>query len=210
MILFFYNLALATALLAGAPWWLWRMATTRKYREGLTERLGCVPGQLRGLSAGRPVIWLHAVSVGEVLAISRLVDEMDRAFPAYQLVFPHHRHRPGPCSGTLWRGPRFLLPARPAMGGSCLFAGAQAKPAGAGGNRVLAQSAQWLFSPPGIPVAVVNARISDRSCRAINCFPAFGSPSWSVWRGCWRRLKPMRNASKPSAACQIALPSPAI
>ena len=40
MTLFFYNLALLAALVAGAPWWLWRMATTQKYREGLRERLG--------------------------------------------------------------------------------------------------------------------------------------------------------------------------
>jgi len=34
MILFFYNLALLAALVVGAPWWLWKMATTHKYREG--------------------------------------------------------------------------------------------------------------------------------------------------------------------------------
>jgi len=34
MILFFYNLALLAALVVGAPWWLWQMATTQKYREG--------------------------------------------------------------------------------------------------------------------------------------------------------------------------------
>ena len=42
MILFFYNLALLAALLAGSPLWLFRMATARKYREGLLERLGLV------------------------------------------------------------------------------------------------------------------------------------------------------------------------
>ena len=47
MILFFYNLALLAALVVGAPWWLWRMATTQKYREGLLERLGLVPSRLR-------------------------------------------------------------------------------------------------------------------------------------------------------------------
>jgi 3-deoxy-D-manno-octulosonic-acid transferase len=40
MILLFYNLALLTGLVASAPWWLWRMAATNKYREGLGERLG--------------------------------------------------------------------------------------------------------------------------------------------------------------------------
>ena len=43
MILFFYNLALVAILTVTAPWWLWKIATTRKYREGLKERLGEVP-----------------------------------------------------------------------------------------------------------------------------------------------------------------------
>ena len=85
MILFFYNLALLTALLAGAPWWLWRMATTQKYREGIGERLGRVPQRLRGLR-DRPILWLHAVSVGEVLAVSRLVEEIGKTFPGYRLL----------------------------------------------------------------------------------------------------------------------------
>ena len=72
MILLFYNLALLGALILGAPWWLFRLATTQKYRDGLWERLG----RVRGLAgqAGRPLIWIHAVSVGEVLAVAGAVD----------------------------------------------------------------------------------------------------------------------------------------
>ena len=83
MILFFYNLALLVALVVGAPWWLFRMATTQKYREGLLERLGAVPARLAGLD---PIIWVHAVSVGEVLAVSRLVKTLDDALPDYRIV----------------------------------------------------------------------------------------------------------------------------
>lgn len=71
--LVFYSLALLLVLGVGAPWWLFRMATSGKYREGLGERLGFVPRRLR--ADGR-VIWLHAVSVGEVLAASRLIEEL--------------------------------------------------------------------------------------------------------------------------------------
>ena len=83
MILFFYNLALLAALVVGALWWLFRMATTQKYREGLLERLGAVPERLTGLER---IIWVHAVSVGEVLAVSRLVKTLDEALPDYQSV----------------------------------------------------------------------------------------------------------------------------
>ena len=89
MILFFYNVALFVALVAGAPWWLWRMATTHKYREGLLERLGRIPpGLASSLSrpAQRPLIWLHAVSVGEVLAVTRLVRALEAALPGYLIA----------------------------------------------------------------------------------------------------------------------------
>ena len=88
MILFFYNLALFVALIAGAPWWLWRIATTHKYRQGLMERLGRIPRRLASdsLSTERPLIWLHAVSVGEVLAVTRLVKELESALPGHLIV----------------------------------------------------------------------------------------------------------------------------
>jgi 3-deoxy-D-manno-octulosonic-acid transferase len=81
MILFFYNVALIAVLILGVPWWLFRMATTHKYREGLWQRLGRVPF-LKG-QGERPLIWIHAVSVGEVLAVSRLVKTLDAALPGY-------------------------------------------------------------------------------------------------------------------------------
>ena len=42
MILFFYNLVLLIVLAVTAPWWLWKIATTHKYREGLLERFGWI------------------------------------------------------------------------------------------------------------------------------------------------------------------------
>src|SRR5260370_6965277 len=51
-----------------------------KYRAGLAERLGRTPPRLkRDGTAG--CIWIHAVSVGEVLAVSNLVRELECAAP---------------------------------------------------------------------------------------------------------------------------------
>jgi 3-deoxy-D-manno-octulosonic-acid transferase len=71
-----YSLALLLVLVVGAPWWLFRMATSGKYREGLAERLGRVPARIRDGVRGQPVVWVHAVSVGEMLAASRLIEEL--------------------------------------------------------------------------------------------------------------------------------------
>jgi 3-deoxy-D-manno-octulosonic-acid transferase len=80
-----YSLALLLVLVAGTPYWLFRMATGGKYREGLGERLGFIPVRMRRKNA-EPVIWLHAVSVGEVLAASRLIEELSIRLPGWRVV----------------------------------------------------------------------------------------------------------------------------
>jgi 3-deoxy-D-manno-octulosonic-acid transferase len=165
MVLFLYNLALVLALVATTPWWLVRMATTHKYREGLLRRLGWVPRGLKSAagSNARPVIWLHAVSVGEVLAVTRLVEALDTALPGYSVVistttstgYKLARERFGAgrvfyCPLDLpWAVRAYLNALKPRM-------------------LILAETEFWpnLLSGcfrRGIPVAVVNARISDRS-----------------------------------------------
>lgn len=171
MIFIFYNLALFAALAASAPWWLWKMATTHKYREGFRERLGAVPARLTHsrLATGRQspthsqVIWLHAVSVGEVLAVTRLVAELDQAFPTSKLLISTTtrtgqalaRKRFGAnrvfyCPLDLpWAVRAYLKALKPRM-------------------LILAETEFWPNLLNGcfrrqIPVAVVNARISNRS-----------------------------------------------
>jgi 3-deoxy-D-manno-octulosonic-acid transferase len=73
---FFYNAALAVAFVLATPYWLFKMLRHRKYRAGLAERLGRVPERVRSVQPGDSCIWIHAVSVGEVLAISQLVNEL--------------------------------------------------------------------------------------------------------------------------------------
>ena len=190
MILFFYNLALLAVLVAGAPWWLWRMATTQKYREGLLERLGRVRF-LKG-QGDRPLIWVHAVSVGEVLAVSRLVGELDAAFPGHQLVISTTtrtghtlaRERFGAnrvfyCPLDLpWAVRAYLNALKPRL-------------------LILAETEFWpnllsgCFSR-GIPVAVVNARISDRS------WPRYRRLRW-LWKPFLGRLSRVLAQSETDA-----------
>ncbi|MGA9670306.1 MAG: glycosyltransferase N-terminal domain-containing protein, partial [Terracidiphilus sp.] len=165
MILFLYNLVLVMALTIGSPWWLWRMATTQKYREGLMERLGWVRPDLVGLrgQGERPLIWIHAVSVGEVLAISRLVKTLDAVLPEYFVAV-----------STTTRTGQAL--ARERFGGNRVFYCPLDLPWAVRAYLnalkpwmlVLAETEFWpnLLSGcfrRGIPVAVVNARVSDRS-----------------------------------------------
>ncbi len=166
MILFFYNLALLGALLAGSPWWLWRMATTQKYREGIVERLGRVPKRIVGgdpREPGRPLIWLHAVSVGEVLAIARLVAELDRDFPNHRvMISTTTRTGQALARERFGAGRVFYCPLDLPWAVRAYLNALQPR------LFVLAETEFWPNLLSGcfrrdIPVAVVNARISDRS-----------------------------------------------
>ena len=161
MILFFYNLALLAALIFGLPWWLWRMATAEKYREGIFSRLGVVPAGLKG--AGKPVIWLHAVSVGEVLAVSRLVSELESALPQYRLLISTTTRTGQALAQQKFGAERvFYCPLDLPWAVRAYLEALKPK------LLVLAETEFWpnLLNgcfKRGIPVAVVNARISDRS-----------------------------------------------
>jgi 3-deoxy-D-manno-octulosonic-acid transferase len=80
-----YSALLAAVLLVSLPYWLLQGLRHGKYRAGLGERLGRVPQRLLAEPA-RPAIWVHAVSVGEVLAVSALVAELTRQFPKHRVL----------------------------------------------------------------------------------------------------------------------------
>ena len=168
MTLFLYNVALLLALVLGAPWWLWQMATTRKYREGLGERLGRIPirivsEQQLDAATPQPVIWLHAVSVGEVLAVSRLVAELDSSLPGYRVLVSTTTRTGQQLARTRFGADRvFYCPLDLPWAVSAWLNALQ--PA----MLILAETEFWPNMLTGcfrrqIAVVVVNARISDRS-----------------------------------------------
>jgi 3-deoxy-D-manno-octulosonic-acid transferase len=158
----FYSAALAAGLLLSLPYWLLESVRHGKYRGGLSERLGRVPQRL-STPSGRSGIWVHAVSVGEVVAITGLVFELRRQFPHHRVVVSTTtatgqkiaRQRFGedsvfyfPLDFAFAIHP-YLRLLRPQL-------------------IVLAETEFWLnflrqAHQNGAKIAVVNARISDRS-----------------------------------------------
>ena len=183
--LILYSFVLTLVLVVGAPWWLFRMATSGKYREGLSERLGFVPERMRQSASGKRVVWVHAVSVGEVLAASRLIEELgprlDARGAGWRVVVSTTTRTGQKLARERFGAERvFYFPLdfgfavrawlrmlRPAM-------------------LVLMETEFWPrvlveFARAGIPVAVVNARISDRS------WPRYRRLRF-LWRQLLRRL----------------------
>src|SRR5688572_1185554 len=73
-----YTLVLVLGLLLAFPYYLFRF---RKYLPTLPDRLGFL--KLPQLSGS---IWVHAVSVGEVKAVERLIEQLRRQFAGSPLV----------------------------------------------------------------------------------------------------------------------------
>ncbi len=81
-----YNLFLIVATVLLSPVILFKLATVPKYRGGLTQKLGRLrKGVLRVVKGTRP-IWVHAVSVGEVMAAHPLIREIKKKYPKRKLI----------------------------------------------------------------------------------------------------------------------------
>jgi 3-deoxy-D-manno-octulosonic-acid transferase len=161
-----YSVLLLVGLTVSAPWWVLRLLTTERYREGLGQRLGRVPPALRGFVAGKRVVWVHAVSVGETLAATRLVQELEAALGEGWCVVVSTTTRTGQALARERFGAErvFYYPL------DLAFAVRAYLDALKPGAVLLMESEVWPrmlheCRALGTPVIVVNARVSDRSFR---------------------------------------------
>jgi 3-deoxy-D-manno-octulosonic-acid transferase len=86
LVYFFYTLLLGLVMLLTSPYWIYQALRHGKYHAGFLERLGRIPARLAGQEKSQPVIWVHAVSLGEVLAISGLIAAMRSRFPEHRIL----------------------------------------------------------------------------------------------------------------------------
>ncbi len=166
-------------LLYSALWWLamplvlarlwWRGAKEPGYRAHWGERLG-----FYGAVPAMPTLWVHAVSVGETRAAEPLVDALLAAYPGHRILLTHMTPT-GRATGAALFGKhgdrllqsylpydtgfmvrRFLRHYQPAI---CILMETEVWPT------LIAQCAR-----AGVPVALVNARLSERSLRRAGRF----------------------------------------
>jgi 3-deoxy-D-manno-octulosonic-acid transferase len=78
-----YTVAIVLFFVAGAPYFVYQAVRYRKYIGSLGQRLGVLPLSVN-LDADES-IWIHAVSVGEVLAARALVSDLRERYPRLRL-----------------------------------------------------------------------------------------------------------------------------
>ncbi|MBI4189876.1 MAG: lipid IV(A) 3-deoxy-D-manno-octulosonic acid transferase [Betaproteobacteria bacterium] len=151
----------------------WRARRQPAYLEHVAERFGRYD-----IAAGQPLIWVHAVSVGETRAAEPLIDALQRKYPRHRLLLTHMTPTGRETGETLFgnrvlrcylpydfsfAAGRFLDHFRPACG-------------------ILLETEIWpnlvnACHRRNIPLYLVNARMSDKSFRGYRRFAALTAQS---------------------------------
>lgn len=175
----------STLLRLGTPAYLWRVWSRGReepgYRRWWPQRLGCHSGPAWRRSAEAPVVWLHAVSLGETRAAAPLIQALRASLPGMRLLLTHTTATgreaglalmtPGDAQAWLpFDTPgavqRFLVHFRPDVG-------------------VLMETEVWPNLMHGarrhnIPMVLANARLSDKSLRQGERFASLLKPAASA------------------------------
>ena len=166
-----YNALFAVAYAVMVPSFLLRMKRRGGYRARFSDRFGRYPPDiLAALSLEprttnhEPRIWIHAVSVGEVQVAGQLMRAMRERNPNVRFVF-------STTSSTGWKtAEREVTPADVLIYNPLDFGGCVKRALNAVNPRavILTETEIWpnfirALKKRGVPIYLVNARISDRS-----------------------------------------------
>ncbi len=170
-----YSVLFTLGAILASPYHVWRRGGIRSL-AGWRERLGLLPQSFRESDAGS--IWVHAVSVGETLAVVGLVRELQQNFPDRKIYISHVTPAGREAGEARLPGlaGRFYLPLdwRWSVGRVLR----QLRP----GLLLIVETELWpnllrAARETGTRVVLVNARISDRSF-----------PGYRLIRGFMRRV----------------------
>jgi 3-deoxy-D-manno-octulosonic-acid transferase len=159
----------ATAGLILSPWLVYKASTDPVFRSGIGERLGGLPPR----DGDGPCLWIHCASVGEVTLAKPLVDELRKRRP--DLCFQFSTTTPAGRDVARKTWPKDRVHHFPL---DLSFAVRRSLRAARPSAVVLVELEVWpnfirIAEKRGIPVAIVNGRISHRSHRRYRRFVAY-------------------------------------
>ncbi len=86
MLYLFYDILLFLAVPLIIPYYLFRWVRRGRLRQGIGERLGFLPAEKRARLEGGETLWVHAVSVGETMAVRPLLKALKGRYPEKKIV----------------------------------------------------------------------------------------------------------------------------
>lgn len=145
----------------------WRGRKQPGYRQHIGERFGFIT-----LPDDRPILWLHAVSVGETRAAEPLVDALLVQYPNHRILLTHMTPTGRATSTSLYQDPRISIAYVPYdLTGAVDRFLKRVQPALA----LLMETEIWpnlilRCRLRDVPVLLINARLSERSARRYKRF----------------------------------------
>jgi 3-deoxy-D-manno-octulosonic-acid transferase len=179
-----YNILFTIGFWLSSPYYFWRMRRRGNWTEGFLQRFGIYDTKLKQALTNRQVIWLHAVSVGEVNICTQLIRSLEPRLPNVKIVV----------STTTTTGMERLRAELPSRVSKVYYpidrrkyvarAMATLKPQAI----VLVESEIWpnfitRARHMRIPLFLVNARLSERSCRRYRRFGFLFRPLFATFTG---------------------------
>lgn len=168
-----YNLCLAFIALIASPKLLWQWFVLRKYRESLSARLGLTLPSFSP-KKGQKVIWIHAISMGETKAVVPLFRQIRKAQPDAAVVISTttetglaEAKRSMPDADA-----HFFLPFDFSWIIRRLIDKVQPT------TLIMCESDFWyhllkIAKEKRVQIALVNGKVSERSCRRFQKIPFF-------------------------------------
>jgi 3-deoxy-D-manno-octulosonic-acid transferase len=184
---FAYNILFFLFFWCSAPWYFFKMWRRGEWRAGFGQRFGYYGQEITATLDGRPILWLHAVSVGEVGICLQLIRVLEPRVPGFQILV----------STTTSTGMeelrRRLPPSIPRIYYPVDFPGAVRRAMETLRPRALIlveaefwPNLLWRALERRVELFLVNARLSERSFRNYGRFGLLFGPLFSKFRaaGC--------------------------
>jgi len=182
-----YNILFVLFFWLSAPWYFLKMWRRGNWRAGFGQRFARYGAEIQAVLGKRPVVWLHAVSVGEVGVCLQLLRALELRLPAFQFVVstttstgmgelrrrlpPHIQpiYYPADFPGVVRRALKTLQPQ------AIILVEAELWP-----------NLLWQAQESAIPLFLVNARLSERSFKGYGRFSFLFRPIFNKFRavGC--------------------------
>jgi 3-deoxy-D-manno-octulosonic-acid transferase len=179
-----YNILFNIFFVLSSPYYFWRLQRRGNWRPGFRERFGRYHAGLKQALTNRHVIWIHAVSVGEVNLCTQLIHALEPRAPNVKIVV----------STTTTTGMAELRSRLPTHISKIYYPVDRRKCV----SRALAvihpeaivlveaeiwPNFLWRAQKLGIPLFLANARLSDRSYRGYRQFGFLFRPLFASFAG---------------------------